>query len=236
MKYSFILAFILIANSSTSLADTITARIKNINKDLTISTDKIPNKIVLRNIYTTKYSLPEINNIIQNKEVEISLLNNKDRYGNSFAEIKMPGNNKLLEEEILNKGLSLVYFIDKEENSDKFFAAENIARQNKIGIWKEIRILDANNISNNYNAILNKFVIARGVVKGVYTSKQNTFINFGNDWKTDFTAQIANKTLKDYPDFNIEKIIGKRIMLRGWLENYNGPFIKIYNPQNIEFL
>jgi hypothetical protein len=83
---------------------------------------------------------------------------------------------------------------------------------------------------------LGKFIIVSGVVDNIYTSKKDTYINFGKDWHTDFSVQIENKLLKKQPEFSVEKVTGKKISVRGWLEYYNGPFMKIYNIANIQII
>lgn len=156
------------------------------------------------------------------------------RNGNFYATIVNPSDKKSLQESLLENGLGFAYFTESSENVSALFAAEKRGRDSKSGIWKSFDINNSNEISKDYKEILNKFIILSGVVNNIYSTKKDTYINFGADWKTDFSAQIENKILKQHKDFSVEKLKGKKISVRGWLEDYNGPLMKIYHPANIE--
>ncbi len=62
------------------------------------------------------------------------------------------------------------------------------------------------------------------------------YINFGDDWHTDFTIALAPKVLRDFPDLaaQLPNYKGKKIRVRGWIKRYNGPMIEVTHPEQIE--
>ena len=67
-----------------------------------------------------------------------------------------------------------------------------------------------------------------GVIHGIKESKKVTYINFDEDWKTDFTVLIDKKDWPGFASLNLKA--GDRVTVRGWVESYYGPMIKIQTP------
>src|SRR5690606_15042414 len=66
--------------------------------------------------------------------------------------------------------------------------AERLARKEKAGLWRTRRLIDANNPpAERWRG---QFVIARGIVREVARTPARTYLNFGTDWKSDFTVAI----------------------------------------------
>ncbi len=63
-------------------------------------------------------------------------------------------------------------------------------------------------------------------------------MNFGSNWRTDFTLSLAPKMARLFRREGIDPEImqGKRTRMRGWLKSFNGPMIKITHPEQIEVL
>lgn len=82
------------------------------------------------------------------------------------------------------------------------------------------------------------FVIVEGVVLRTHMTEKNIFLNFGTEWKSDFTAVVSidsqislQKHFKSFSDFE-----GKRLQLRGFLDLYNGPSMQLDHPLQVELL
>jgi len=54
------------------------------------------------------------------------------------------------------------------------------------------------------------------------------YVNFAEDWRHDFTIAIARKDLAAFETagFDLERLAGARVRVRGWVEWWNGPMIK----------
>jgi hypothetical protein len=63
-------------------------------------------------------------------------------------------------------------------------------------------------------------------------------LNFGANWRTDFTISLAPKVARLFRREGIEPVAmqGKRIRVRGWLKSFNGPMISATHPEQIEVL
>jgi hypothetical protein len=82
------------------------------------------------------------------------------------------------------------------------------------------------------------YKIVSGSIYSTYQSKKNLYINFDKDWKTDFSIMISNDIVKKLTSEQLEKLTTKeqKIRVRGWIEKYNGPIIKLSDFNQIEFL
>jgi len=83
-----------------------------------------------------------------------------------------------------------------------------------------------------------EFVIVRGSVTEVRTTKRGVSINFGDDWKKDFTAYLSplvSQSFKDQKKMN-SNLVGQRIQLRGFLDLYYGPSMRIDHLMQMEML
>lgn len=122
------------------------------------------------------------------------------------------------------------------EQATTLLKHEDNARQNKLGIWNDAtyQILKPETANENIGA----FHVVEGKVNKVAITKNNIYLNFGDDWKTDFTIGISSKTRKKISKKNIsaQEWTHKKIRVRGWIRSYNGPYIELTHIEQIEFL
>ena len=78
--------------------------------------------------------------------------------------------------------------------------------------------------------------LAEGRVVSVGTTPKRDYLDFGRVWKDDVTATIGAKALRLFSASNIDPLAfkGKRVRLRGWIEDHDGPSIEIESPAQIE--
>lgn len=116
---------------------------------------------------------------------------------------------------------------------------EDSARANRAGLWGRGRfaIVPAANTEALSKRRL-QFQIVEGDVRAVAARPQWTFLNFGDDWRHDFTVAIAAKDRRRFrnSDVDLENLEGRTIRVRGWIESWNGPAIKVTHPEQIEVL
>ena len=64
------------------------------------------------------------------------------------------------------------------------------------------------------------------------------YLNFGRNWRTDFTVTISPQDMKSFKADGIDprKYAGKVIRVRGWIERLNGPEIEVAVPEAIQVL
>jgi hypothetical protein len=64
------------------------------------------------------------------------------------------------------------------------------------------------------------------------------YLNFGTDWKTDFTVTISPDDMKTFRRMGVDPLDyqGKLVRVRGMVQWLNGPEIEVGNPKQIELL
>jgi hypothetical protein len=68
--------------------------------------------------------------------------------------------------------------------------------------------------------------------------RDRIYLNFGPDWRTDFTVSIETRLLKTFEKAALDPmdLKGRKIRVRGWIESRNGPSIDVTHPEQIEVL
>ncbi len=77
-----------------------------------------------------------------------------------------------------------------------------------------------------------------GTVHAVTSRGQATYINFAEDWQRDFTARIRRDALKlaGTPAKALDRLTGRIVRIRGWIERRGGPLITVWRLEQIELL
>lgn len=82
------------------------------------------------------------------------------------------------------------------------------------------------------------FQVIEGWVAAVGLSRNEVFLNFGRDWKWDFTAAVDLKRSDDRAALiaRLKNLKGRLVRVRGFIERRNGPFISLATAEAIEEL
>ena len=139
--------------------------------------------------------------------------------------------------ELLRRVLARVYsFRDNRSCVGEMLALEREARLARRGIWRlgyyAIRSLD------DAPRFIGSFQLIEGRVADVATVHNRTYLNFGDDRRSDFTVSIAPRDRRRFLKSNVDPTLyrGRLIRVRGWLKSYNGPMIDATHPEQIEIL
>ena len=64
------------------------------------------------------------------------------------------------------------------------------------------------------------------------------YLNFGDDWREDFTVSIGPRDRRRFETagIDIEDYEGRLVRVRGWVDSFNGPMIEATHPEQIEVL
>ncbi|MFC3051452.1 thermonuclease family protein [Kordiimonas pumila] len=105
------------------------------------------------------------------------------------------------------------------------YQAEQKARRNEAGIWAQNARLSL--LASAETATPGQFQIIRATVLSVTKRGKKIFINFGKDWRTDYTVQMPVSLLDGYQQRGIPvmALTGQHIEARGWVEWAGGPQI-----------
>lgn len=164
----------------------------------------------------------------------------RDRYDRALAQAFIGTQDDLwIQEEMLRQGWARVYtWPDTWQNSDRLYAAEREARNANRGIWAhdyyEIRSPDPNNLAQDVDS----FQIVEGIVTSVADIRGRIYLNFGADYKTDFTIAIEKNDRKRFKStsYDLKELAGATVRIRGWVELTNGPIIWLDHPERLEVL
>jgi micrococcal nuclease len=87
-------------------------------------------------------------------------------------------------------------------------------------------------------SFVGSFQLVEGRVIDVATVRNRTYLNFGADWRRDFTISIAPKDRRRFRKSGVDPMSykGQRIRVRGWLKSYNGSMIDVTHPEQFEIL
>ena len=163
----------------------------------------------------------------------------EDRYGRLRAQvyIRGEGGGTWLQATMLRRGLARVNIApDRRECAAKLYAVEREARAARAGIWAYPAY--ALRTPDTLGGDIGTFQIVEGTVQSADVRGGRAYLNFGNDWHTDFTATISPDDMQVFRRSGVDPrgYAGLRIRVRGWIQSMNGPEIEVSAPEQIEVL
>jgi micrococcal nuclease len=158
-----------------------------------------------------------------------------DRYGRVSAQVFAGGT--WVQGGLLRAGMARVV-PDRASApcAKELIVAEDEGRAAGAGYWRDgiFSLRTPDQVRNR----IGTFQAVEGTVTTATTYKGRAYINFGADYRTDFTVTVAPPDMKAFRTarFDVKKLAGKRVRVRGWIEFYNGPEMQIATPAAIERL
>ena len=141
-----------------------------------------------------------------------------------------------LQEYLLQAGMARVDLsLHDQACGSALFAAEQTARQRRQGLWASsfYRIRQHDDLED----VFGTFELVEGTVLDVAHRRNRYFLNFGADWREDFTITIPPNFARSFTKkLNPMTLNGRKVRVRGWVESYNGPFIEAAHPGQIEII
>jgi len=183
-----------------------------------------------------------LNDFLKNKDVAIHQTPSANegrvnRMGHHIAHLVRIEDDVWAQGLVLSLGLARVR--TTAYNNDmamQMLSLENEVRQKKSGIWdmEDYQILTPDNAAEK----IGSFQIVEGTVHNVSRQNNTLYLNFGNNWREDFTISISSGDLRKFSkkDIDPQRWGGTPIRVRGWLESYNGPYMKIDHPERFQIL
>lgn len=168
-----------------------------------------------------------------------------DRYGRALAHVatRQPDSGSIgsrdfwLQGELLRRGFARVSGNpDNRAALRELLAFEQLARQTNRGLWAHphFAVRAANAVARD----IGSFQIVEGQVLEAAVVRGRAYLNFGSDWRSDFTVTLASRVrrLFEKEGHDPRNYAGERIRVRGWVRSYNGPQIGVTHPEQIEVL
>jgi micrococcal nuclease len=157
-----------------------------------------------------------------------------DRHGRLLAHLHGPGG-IWVQGEMLGAGMARVYsFPDNRWKVAEMLAIEGRARAAGRGIWGDAFYAVRNPAEAARH--MDTFQLVEGRVLDAAKVKGRVYLNFGIDWRTDFTVSISARPLRLFTKSGIDALAleGRVVRARGWLKRRNGPMIEATHPEQIE--
>lgn len=165
-----------------------------------------------------------------------------DRYGRRLAQVfVIDGDTRgWLQGQLVESGRARAYALPGNEACLKdLLVREQVARLNGRGIWSDspYRVRNSSQ-TRELLALRGRFAVVEGKVQKVAASGGRTYLNFGNDWKWDFTATVPPAVMRAKPEAQmfLNSLEGRDVRVRGWIERRNGPLVELSSLDEIEVL
>jgi hypothetical protein len=186
-------------------------------------------------------ALAELRALTQGRDVTLAAQPPKeDRYDRIRAQILFPLGDKepWLQVALLRRGLARVFIApDRRECASELYGVEAQARAAHAGLWSSptYAVRTPMNLGPGQTG---SFQIVEGQVRNADVKGGRAYLNFGADWRKDFTVTIAPQDLKSFTAAGIDprSYAGKTVRVRGWVQYLNGPEIETAAPESIEML
>jgi endonuclease YncB( thermonuclease family) len=158
-----------------------------------------------------------------------------DRYGRLVAHLER-SDGLWLQGALLEQGLAQVQTRPGEAaRAAEMLALEQAARAAGRGLWAEPAFMpqDAGALRDGTG----RFRIVRGRVLRVAPTESHLYLNFGDDWRVDFTVRVRRAELDDaFAGADLEGLAGRLVEVRGVVLEAGGPLIELSHPEQMQVL
>ena len=160
-----------------------------------------------------------------------------NRWGVELVRAARNGDERSLQHHLIAAGMARVApESDEFDFIDGLLAAEAAARQAHKGLWAiaDYRLFKAEDATG----AIGGFHLVEGRVRRAAKVKSRIYLNFGDDYKTDFTASAPTRQHRRWlkQGLDITALEGEKLRLRGFITDFNGPSLELTHLQQIERL
>ncbi len=165
-----------------------------------------------------------------------------DRYGHHRAHIALISPDGAprawLQGMLLSRGMARAYppAAEQPDLAAAMLALETAARSERLGLWRQrdytIRSAAAP------HQIPASFQLVEGRVLAIGESGNSLFLNFGADWRQDFTVVVERSDRNGFSKGlrRLRSLQGQRLRVRGHVFQYGGPAIRVRHDYAMERL
>ena len=162
----------------------------------------------------------------------------RNRYGHAVAHIFVAESAEgWVQSELLIAGNAIVAGHAEERNClAELLSFERIGRASGAGIWSTRTPLSA--WSPLLRDVPPRFELVEGRVVSLGRTDRTIYLNFGTDWSVDLTVTIRSSDIAEFETngVTLDDLVGQAVRIRGWLEQWDGPWIEVDHPEQIEVL
>lgn len=167
-----------------------------------------------------------------------------DRYGRVQAVVEKPDRVSLQSELVAGGYARVMPTMGMGFATSGLLVDEDRARRARRGIWSDpaFAVIEADQIVR-LTALVGRYVLVEGKILDAISRKGRLYVNFGPDWRTDFTVTAAPADARlliaqrlDGKLDRLPELIGQRVRVRGFITRYHGPEMIVTNTNQLEFL
>ena len=136
---------------------------------------------------------------------------------------------------LTREGLAVVFATDESTLPcfARLLAAEDEARREGRGFWSGEELPEA--VPAALRPLIGRFAIFEGVILSVGNRRATTYLNFGTWWSEDVTVEVlAGDRERFGGEEGLSALAGKRVRVRGFLEDKAGPMLLVRSPMQLE--
>lgn len=177
--------------------------------------------------------------LVEGKKIKIEFdIQKIDNYGRllGYCFVSTDRQDTFINAKLLEEGFASLH--TKPPNvkyTDLFVSLQRKAREKEKGIWKSKFLLS----SDEAHKYIGQLKSVEGKVLNISESKKALHLNFGKDWKKDFTVIIFKRDLSNFTHqgiFPSKDYKNKFLRVTGLIKEYNGPAITVFHPSSIEII
>jgi len=195
------------------------------------------NKWVLRPQVFGKEAMSHNEMLVKGKRVHLEYDQRKrDKYNRLLAYVSV--GEVFVNGELVKQGMALMDVRTPNlKYQKKFLDLQKEARHFQRGVWRKI----ADNTASHKDAhkYIGKIGVVEGEIVGVHLGKERLYLNFGRDFKKDFTCIIYRENLNNFLKTNnnpTRQFFEKKVRVYGFIKNINGPAIIICAPSQMDIV
>jgi len=197
-------------------------------------------EIRLAGIEVSETTSGALQQVIGGRPVRLEGLNaDPDRYGRLVAFVFAGDDRQSVQQQLLAQGQARVAArVGSKPCADALLAAEREGRSERRGRWADPNFAPLSPENHvRLRADQGLFTIIEGKVLSVRESGSTIYVNFGKRFTRDFSVIILRRDQRIFKDAGLEpkRLEGRRIRVRGVLEQRRGPVIEADRPEQIEF-
>lgn len=162
----------------------------------------------------------------------------RNRYGVLIAEVHAPEGS--VQDQLVSQGWVMVdSHADHTGLTPARLRLEGEARNGGLGAWAHHDLRVHGSDPNALAPYLDSVQIVEGRVISTGAARDGRiYLNFGTDWRTDFTVQVLRRHQSAFESAGVvlRDLDGAVIRVRGWLYDENGPMISLDHAEALEIL
>jgi endonuclease YncB( thermonuclease family) len=161
-----------------------------------------------------------------------------DRYGRLVAFAFVENDPQSVQQRLVAQGQARVSArVGSRACAEPLLAAERAARAARRGLWADPNFapLRAENLPG-IRSQAGRFALVEGKVLSVHRSGGTFYLNFGQRWTRDFSVIILRRNQRSFAAAGMapERLKGRTVRVRGFIEQRRGPVMVVDAPEQIE--